>query len=152
MKGRTYAEKRRVLIVDDNADDVEMLHRFLTQEGTAVRGVIDSAQAERAFKEFEPDIVLLDLHMPEPDGLALLQRLRSSRAMIGFLPVIVLTGDVTKTARDFALLFGADDFLTKPLDGAEVQLRVRNLLRTRQLYLELAQAKRALQRRLPKGG
>jgi putative two-component system response regulator len=152
VNGRTDAEKRRVLIVDDNPDDVEMLHRFLTQEGTAVRGVTDSAQAERAFKEFEPDIVLLDLHMPEPDGLALLQRLRSARATIGFLPVIVLTGDVTKTARDFALLFGADDFLTKPLDAAEVRLRVRNLLRTRQLSIELAEANRALERRLPKGG
>jgi putative two-component system response regulator len=141
---------RRVLIVDDSPDDVEMLKRFLAKEATAIRGVTDSAQAERAFQEFEPDIVLLDLHMPDPDGLALLRRLQRSRAATGFLPVIVPTGDLGKAARDFALIFGADDFLTKPLDGGEVQLRVHNLLRTRQLYVELAEANQALERKLQK--
>jgi putative two-component system response regulator len=142
---------RRVLIVDDNPDDVEMLQRFLADEATAMRGLTDSAQAERTFQEFEPDIVLLDLHMPNPDGLELLRRLRGPRTALGFLPVIVLTGDVGKTARDSALILGADDFLTKPLDRREVVLRVRNLLRTRQLYAELAEANQALERRLRPG-
>jgi len=142
---------RRVLIVDDSPDDLEMLERFLADEATAMRGVTDSAQAERAFQEFEPDIVLLDLHMPDPDGLEILRRLRGPRTALGFLPVIVLTGDVSKTARDSALILGADDFLTKPLDRREVLLRVRNLLRTRQLYVELAEANQALERKLRKG-
>jgi putative two-component system response regulator len=141
---------RRVLIVDDSPDDLEMLNRFLANEATAMRGVTDSAQAERAFLEFEPDIVLLDLHMPDPDGLEILRRLRSPRTALGFLPVIVLTGDTGKSARDSALILGADDFLTKPLDRREVLLRVRNLLRTRQLYVELAEANQALERKLRK--
>ena len=82
----------RVLIIDDSEDDIEILSRFLAAEGTEVRGVSDSQQAERVFSEFEPDLVLLDLHMPEPDGLEILRRLRAARALLGFLPVVVLTG------------------------------------------------------------
>jgi putative two-component system response regulator len=140
---------RRVLIIDDSADDLEMLERILANEATAIRGVTDSAQAEWAFQDFEPDVVLLDLHMPDPDGLEILRRLRRPRTAMGFLPVIVLTGDTGKAARNSALILGADDFLTKPLDRREVLLRVRNLLRTRQLYVELAEANQALVRRLP---
>ncbi|TAN33883.1 response regulator [bacterium] len=141
----------RVLIIDDNPDDVVTLERFLAKEATQIRGLSDSKQAERAFEEFEPDLVLLDLHMPDPDGFELLRRLRARRSRLGFLPVIVLTGDTGKTARDSALVLGANDFLTKPLDRMEVLLRARNLLRTRQLYAELANAHETLQRRLGKG-
>lgn len=116
-----------------------------------IRGLDDSRQVEQVFAEFEPDIVLLDLHMPDPDGLEVLRRLRSARQSLGFLPVIMLTGDTGKVARNSALILGADDFLTKPLDREEVVLRVRNLLRTRQLYSDLARANAALeQRRGPK--
>src|SRR5207302_6134185 len=107
----------------------------------------DSRQVEEVFVAFEPDIVLLDLHMPEPDGLEVLRRLRSVRNSLGFLPVIVLTGDTGKVARNSALILGADDFLTKPLDHEEVVLRLRNLLRTRQLYVELAKANAGTQKR-----
>jgi DNA-binding response OmpR family regulator len=60
-----------------------------------------------------------------------------------FLPVVMITADTGRVARNGALLLGADDFLTKPLDRSEVVLRVRNLLRTRSLYRELAEAKGA---------
>src|SRR6202521_4852207 len=128
----------RVLIVDDSEDDVEMLQRFLAGEDTVIRGLTDSTQAEQVFNEFEPDIVLLDLHMPHPDGLEMLRRLRNARQRLGFLPVVVLTGDIGQVARNNALDLGADDFLTKPLDRQEVVLRVRNLLSTRRLHVELA--------------
>jgi putative two-component system response regulator len=97
--------------------------------------------------EFEPDILLLDLHMPQPDGLEILRTLRGARTALGFLPVIVLTGDTGRTARNSALVLGADDFLLKPLDRQEVVLRVRNLLRTRRLYAELANANEALEKK-----
>jgi signal transduction histidine kinase len=132
----------RVLIIDDSEDDIEILSRFLGAEGTEVRGVSDSQQAERVFSEFEPDLVLLDLHMPEPDGLEILRRLRAARALLGFLPVVVLTGDIGPGARNQALDLGADDYLTKPLDRQEVILRVRNLLASRRLHVELARAYR----------
>jgi signal transduction histidine kinase len=131
-----------VLIIDDSEDDVEMLRRFLAAEDTVVEGVTDSAQAEGAFRDFEPDLVLLDLHMQQPDGLEILRRLREARLRLGFLPVVVLTGDTGQAARNNALDLGADDFLTKPLDRQEVVLRVRNLLSTRRLHVELARSYR----------
>jgi putative two-component system response regulator len=127
----------KVLIVDDDASNVELLTAYLEDHVDEIRGVTDSRLVEREFGEFEPDLVLLDLHMPDPDGLEVLRRLRSARASLGFLPVIVLTADTGHVARNSALILGADEFLTKPLDREEVVLRVRNLLRTRQAYVDL---------------
>lgn len=137
----------RVLIVDDEPANVQLLESMLAEEPELeVRTITESGLAEREFLEFEPDIVLLDLHMPKPDGIEVLTRLRGPRSSLGYLPVIVLTADTTRVARNSALLLGADDFLIKPLDREEVVLRVRNLLRTRALYKELAAAKEALER------
>jgi signal transduction histidine kinase len=130
----------RVLIVDDSEDDIEMLERFLAGEDTVIRGLRDPNQVEKVFAEFEPDLVLLDLHMPRLDGFEILRRLRDARTRLGFLPVVVLTGDVGQVARNSALDLGADDYLTKPLDRHEVVLRVRNLLATRRLHVELSLA------------
>jgi putative two-component system response regulator len=140
--------RHRILIVDDSQDNVDILEAFLVDEASSIKGLTQSNQVERVFDEFEPDILLLDLHMPPPDGLEILRNLRGVRESLGFLPVIVLTGDTGRTARNSALLLGADDFLTKPLDRQEVVLRVRNLLRTRRLYVELNEANRALERKL----
>jgi putative two-component system response regulator len=134
----------RILIVDDDAANVALLEAYLADEDSDIRTVTESHHVEQAFVEFEPDIVLLDLHMPKPDGFEILSNLSSMRASLGFLPVIVLTADTGRVARNSALLLGANDFLTKPLDEQEVVLRVRNLLRTRRLWVELADANRAL--------
>jgi putative two-component system response regulator len=82
--------------------------------------------------------------MPVVDGQEVLRRLRSARESLGYLPVIVLTGDTGRVARNSALLLGANDFLLKPLDRTEVVLRVRNLLHTRELFVDLAEATRLL--------
>ena len=139
----------RILIVDDEPANVLLLETILSDIGTEIRSLTDSRQVELKFEEFEPDIVLLDLHMPEPDGLEILRRLSGLRSQM-FVPVVVLTADSTKIARQSALVLGADDFLTKPFDQFEVRLRVRNLLRTRALYVELSEARTALEHRLGK--
>jgi putative two-component system response regulator len=128
----------RILIVDDDETNIELLKEYLEGVADEIRGLTDSLQVEAVFRKFEPDILLLDLHMPGDDGLEVLRRIRGARESVGFLPVIVLTGDTGKVARNAALILGADDFLTKPVDRSEVVLRVRNLLRTRHLYEELA--------------
>jgi DNA-binding response OmpR family regulator len=138
----------RILIVDDEPANVLLLESFLADSATKTRGVTDSIKVEQVFAEFEPDIVLLDMRMPQPDGLEILRRLRSARESLGFLPVVVLTADTTRVARNSALVLGANDFLTKPLERTEVVLRVRNLLRTRELYVELMATKQTLERRL----
>ena len=136
----------RILIVDDDPASAALLEAFLRDEASEIKTVTESQHVEQAFLEFEPDIVLLDLHMPKPDGLEILRKLSSARNSLGFLPVIVLTGDTGRVARNSALLLGADDFLIKPLDEQDVVLRVRNLLRTRRLWVELAEANRALEK------
>jgi putative two-component system response regulator len=142
----------RILIVDDESANIMLLEAFLEHTATEIRSVSDSHLVEATFMEFGPDIVLLDLHMPDPDGLEILRRLRSARASVGFLPIVVMTADTTKVARNSALLLGADDFLTKPLDRTEVVLRVRNLLHTRELYSELANANQSMKTRATKVG
>jgi putative two-component system response regulator len=137
----------KILVVDDEEANLALLEAILEGTGGEIRTLEDSRQVEQVFAEFEPDIVLLDLHMPEPDGLEVLRRLRSARNALGYLPVIVLTGDTRNVARNSALILGADDFLTKPLDRDEVVLRVRNLLRNRELYVELARANLALEQK-----
>jgi putative two-component system response regulator len=132
----------RVLIVDDDPADVQLLTNYLAGIVDEVRGLTDSRQVELVFASFQPDLVMLDLHMPEPDGLEVLRRLRSARLSLGFLPVVMLTGDTGHVARNSALILGADEFLIKPLDREEVILRVRNLLRTRQLYVDATEGRK----------
>lgn len=136
----------RVLIVDDEPTNTLLLESMLAEEPELeIKSINDSRLAEREFLDFEPDLMLLDLHMPRPDGMEILTRLRGARDSLGYLPVVILTADTSRLARNSALVLGADDFLTKPLDREEVLLRVRNLLHTRRLYKELASAKEALE-------
>lgn len=128
--------RSKVLVVDDDPDVVELLTNYLQESVDEVRGLTDSRLVEHTFGEFAPDVVVLDLHMPQPDGFEVLRRLRSVRQSLGFLPVIVITGDRGHVARNSALILGADEFLIKPIDRDELVLRVRNLLRTRHLFLE----------------
>lgn len=141
----------RILIVDDEPANVLLLESFLADSQNETRGITDSRRVEHAFLQFQPDLVLLDLHMPSPDGQEVLRLLRSARQSLGFLPVIVLTADSSHLARNSALLLGADDFLTKPLDRTEVMLKVRYFLRLRAQYVELINTKQALERQLKTG-
>jgi DNA-binding response OmpR family regulator len=133
----------RVLIVDDDEAEIELLQTYLAETADEMRGLTDSRLVEEVFVEFQPDIVLLDLHMPDPDGFEVLRRLRSARSSLGFLPVLVLTGDATHVARNSALILGADEFVTKPVDREELVLRVRNLLRTREAFVAAREGPRA---------
>lgn len=142
---------QRVLIVDDEPSGVDLLTQFLANTDAEIRGLTDSRKVEQVFAEFGPDIVLLDLHMPQPDGFEILHLLRGLRSRMVFVPIIVLTADKERSARNRALVLGADDFLTKPLDRDEVRLRVRNLLHTRRLHIELAEYVEALERRTGPG-
>lgn len=127
----------RILIVDDQVANVELLETTLLNEGfTNLAATTEPAHAYALCCAFQPDLILLDLKMPEVDGYALLSRLADLRAD-QYLPVVVLTADVSREARHKALSLGATDFLTKPFDQTEVMLRVWNLLEARQLYRRL---------------
>jgi len=81
-------------------------------------------------REFHPDILLLDLMMPHLSGFDIMQQLKETGLINGFMPILVLTADATSEAKKRALTEGASDFLTKPFDLNEVDLRIRNLLLT----------------------
>jgi signal transduction histidine kinase len=128
----------RILIVDDEPVNVRLLERLLRQAGYQhLTATTDPRQAAPLFAEARPDLVLLDLHMPHQDGVQVMQQLRPLISPQALVPIVVLTADATADARHRALSAGAKDFLTKPLDHAEVLLRVRNHLETAFLYREL---------------
>jgi EAL domain-containing protein (putative c-di-GMP-specific phosphodiesterase class I)/DNA-binding response OmpR family regulator len=128
----------RIYIADDEPANVALLEAILGGAGFgSIVSFRDGDALLRGIAEKEPDLILLDLRMPVLDGLSVLQCLGARTQASGYLPVLVLTADATRTSRDQALSSGAHDYLTKPFDPAEVLLRVRNLLETRRLHQEL---------------
>jgi len=128
----------RILVVDDERVNVVLLERILEQDGyTNVRSTTKSEQAIALYDEFEPDLILLDLHMPGLDGFAVMERLEDRIASDTFLPILILTADIRPEVKRRALSAGAKDFVTKPFDRTEVLLRIQNLLETRFLHLRL---------------
>ena len=125
----------KILIIDDEDADIRVLEWALGQaKFPNFRSVKDSTQALKEFKQFHPDIVLLDFNMPDLDGFAVLKQLQESRPAGEFLPVLMITGENTTELRSRALAAGASDFLGKPIDYIEVTLRIRNLLQIRFLH------------------
>jgi putative two-component system response regulator len=128
----------RILIVDDEPTNVLLLERILGRAGySEVVTTTDPREALSLFDEREPDLILLDLMMPGLDGFGVMQELSRRIPEGALLPVLVLTADATREARERALSMGARDFLTKPFDHTEVLLRIRNLLEARLIYLRL---------------
>jgi putative two-component system response regulator len=131
-------QNSRILIIDDQPENVHLLEKTLRTAGyTRLETLTDSRKALSTFTEFEPDIVVTDLRMPHVDGFSLLKQLRSRVPAGSFIPVLVLTADNSRKAKQEALTLGAKDFLTKPIDVSEAILRIYNLLETRWLHVEL---------------
>lgn len=145
----THAERNaRILVVDDDLSNLHVLTRTLQRAGFVnVHGVWESEMIVPTVRDFQPDVVLLDLHMPGVDGLEVLMDLKAVQGRRNYLPVLVLTGDGSREVRDAALAAGARDFLTKPYEPGEVILRVRNLIETRLLHVELQRQNNALSER-----
>jgi signal transduction histidine kinase/DNA-binding NarL/FixJ family response regulator len=136
-----------ILLVDDEEANLDLLEVLLEANGfTHLARVDDAREAVAAFEAARPDLVLLDLHMPHRSGFEVLDALRARVSASDFLPVLVLTADITAAARDRALAGGAHDFVAKPFDRGEVLLRVRNLLRTRLLHLAQRHARAVAER------
>jgi len=128
----------RILVVDDEPANIELLREVLRGAGDVELTVTtDSSRAVELVDDCDPHIVLLDYHMPPPTGLEVLAHLRE-RFAGGGPPVLMLTADTTLDVRRRALWLGARDFVTKPFDVLEIELRVRNLLQARRYELSLA--------------
>ena len=135
-----------ILIVDDQRPNVRLLERILEQAGyAAAQGTTDPRQVAELFDEFQPDLVLLDLHMPYMDGFGVMEALSTRIPAGSYFPILVVTADITPEAKRRALSAGARDFLSKPFDSTEVLLRIKNLLETRFLHLQLQNQNQALE-------
>jgi len=138
-------EKMKILIIDDEPVNVALLEEILIENGhTRFKSVVDSKLALDVCKSFQPDLILLDLMMPPPDGFTILESIRSEGDE-SFLPVVVLTADTNDQSKRRALETGATDFLLKPFDHIEVGLRIRNLLKSRRAHLLLDNQRSALE-------
>ena len=143
---KNLLNQAKLLIIDDEPSNVRLLERVVEKFGCpTVRSTTDPREALALFFEFEPDLVLLDLHMPHLDGFAVLEQLKAAVGVDEYLPILVLTADVTVETKRRALTAGAHDLLTKPLDNFEVVLRIKNLLENRFLHRELQRQNLALE-------
>ncbi|MDB6154991.1 MAG: Histidine kinase [Chthoniobacteraceae bacterium] len=142
---QNFIRDARFLIIDDELANVRLLEGNLEEEGQLhFCSTTDPRQAFALFEKFEPDIILLDLMMPHLDGFAVMEQLLGRIAPDQFLPIIVLTADVSPGTKKRALTAGARDFLTKPFDATELHLRVKNLLELRYLHRGLQNQNRRL--------
>ncbi|MFC8596331.1 response regulator transcription factor [Streptomyces atroolivaceus] len=116
----------RVLVVDDEAPLAELLSMALRYEGWEVRSAGDGAGAVRTARDFRPDAVILDVMLPDMDGLAVLGRLRRD---LNDVPVLFLTARDAVEDRIAGLTAGGDDYVTKPFSLEEVVARLRGLIR-----------------------
>ena len=138
-----------VLLVDDQESNIQLLTSILNAAGyTKLVSTTDARQAVPLFGQIRPDLILLDLMMPYVDGFQVMEQIRALTPDRAYLPILVLTADITKEAKHRALTLGAKDFLTKPFDPVEVLLRIRNLLETRFLHLQFQEQNRVLEERV----
>ena len=139
----------RILIVDDQPANTLLLEGILEEEDyQAYRSINDSRQALPVFLQYQPDLILLDMQMPHMNGFDVMNQLRPRIPSDMFFPILVLTADINPETKRQALAEGATDFLTKPFDATEVILRIRNLLQTRALHLQLQNQNQILDKKV----
>jgi DNA-binding response OmpR family regulator len=126
----------KILIADDNHQNVELLEAYLSDFDCEVRTASDGEETLRAVEEFEPDLLLLDVMMPRLSGFEVCRKLRANAAT---KDVLVLMVTALNEASDFerGVQAGTDDFLTKPVNKVELLCRIKSLLRVRHLADQL---------------
>ncbi len=119
------AAKQKILIVDDDTNIAELISLYLTKECFETRMVEDGEEAIRAFEEFQPNLILLDLMLPGMDGYEVCRTVRKTSSV----PIIMLSAKGEVFDKVLGLELGADDYLIKPFDSKELVARVKAVLR-----------------------
>jgi DNA-binding response OmpR family regulator len=118
-------EKKKILVVDDDAKLLELVIKYLSKEGFHVEGVMDAKEMDSYLARYEVDLFILDLMLPGEDGLSIARRLRAS----GSAPILMLSARGEDIDRIIGLEVGADDYLPKPFNPRELSARVKAILR-----------------------
>jgi DNA-binding response OmpR family regulator len=130
----------RVLIVDDEPIVVDVVERYLHRDGYEVAVAADGEAAVAAARDYEPDLIVLDLMLPKLDGLEVFRQVRVHSAV----PVIILTAKGEETDRVVGLEMGADDYIAKPFSPRELVARVKAVLRRASVPISLDSSRQAL--------
>jgi diguanylate cyclase (GGDEF)-like protein len=136
-------DSARVLIVDDHEDNVELLRMRLEAWGYRTASERDGEAALAAVEADPPDLVLLDVMMPKIDGFEVARRVKANRGL-PFIPIIMQTALDSTEDKVQGLEAGADDYITKPIDFAELRARLRSMLRIKRLQEALEEREREL--------
>jgi len=143
---RSAVKNARILIVDDTPANLRLMETVLAaSDFTNVSGTTDSSAVVNLCAQTNPDLIVLDLNMPEPDGFEVMALLSPWIRGSMRLPILVATPDANPATKRRALAAGASDLLTKPIDPSEVVARIENLLEVRLLQAELREQNRALE-------
>jgi putative two-component system response regulator len=138
----------KVMIVDDESVNIEIVKAYLEEEGFGnFITTTDSTQAMPMARRNQPDLLLLDIKMPEISGLEILERMRDDREL-RMIPAIVLTAANDPDLKLQALRLGASDFLAKPVDPSELMLRLENVLAAKAYQDHLAEYSERLERQV----
>jgi DNA-binding response OmpR family regulator len=135
LNARIYAA--RILVVDDDIDVLELIDTVLTQNGYKnVYVASDSTAVAKMFQTAPCDLVLLDMNMPEVDGIAVMRQMKAGLLSGDYMPVVVVTGRTDSENRMLAWKEGARDYITKPFAIEEFLQRIYNQLEVRMLFKE----------------
>ena len=128
-------ETQKILVVDDDREIVKVLSKLLELEGYEVYGAYDGMEALEVLTRSQIHLILLDVMMPKLDGLSTLMEVRKRQN----IPVMILSAKTEESDKVLGLSMGADDYVSKPFQTAELMARVRSLLRR---YMTLGDVKR----------
>ncbi|MBE9536194.1 MAG: response regulator [Proteobacteria bacterium] len=136
MTTEALTEKQRILVVDDNIANVELLEAYLSAAQYDVVKAFDGQEGLDKVHETMPDLILLDIMMPKLDGYEVCKQIKEDERT-RFIPVVMITALTELEAKIKGLDVGADDFLSKPFNRLELMARVRSLLRIKSLHDDL---------------
>ncbi len=121
--------KKKILIIDDDESLGQLLTQYLERYGMDVRVAMTPSRGFELIKKTKPDLLILDIMLPEKDGFEVCREIRAKSAIFGQLPILMLTAHGEVTNRIAGLELGADDYLPKPFEPRELVARIHNILR-----------------------
>lgn len=145
QSGQNQTVHGKILVVDDNADNIEIIATRLRFRGYDMIEASDGMQALERVRTDAPDLILLDVMLPDIDGYEISRRIKND-AELPFIPIILVTARDSTQDKVAGLDAGADDYLTKPINFPELEARVRSMLRIKRLQDELEEKNRELER------
>jgi len=145
MNIQEQMKKARILIIDDQKLHTLFLEKILKEAGyQQIKCLVDPMKAIATAKEFQPDLIVLDLIMPQLDGFQVMQQMQQFRES-HYLPILVLSSDKSSDTRLRALQSGATDLLNKPYENVEILFRIKNMVEMRILHMQVEDQNRSLE-------